>query len=82
MNQDEDVVVILGHKRRYRFHSGTLARNSTLFADMLTEPKAAKMSNKAKHASIKIKWMIELTNLPTDENPSGTLSLVVCPGAA
>jgi hypothetical protein len=81
MNQAEDVEVILGHKRRYKFHSGTLARNSALFADMLTEPNAAKLSNRAKSAGIKIRWMIELTHLPTEHNPAGTLQLVVCLGA-
>jgi hypothetical protein len=82
MNQAEDVEVILGHNRRYQFHSGTLARNSTLFADMLTEPHAAKLNNRAKSAGIKIRWMIELTHLPSDDLPAGILQLVVCPGAS
>ncbi|KAH7081362.1 hypothetical protein BKA63DRAFT_588788 [Paraphoma chrysanthemicola] len=73
MNQAEDVEVILGHKRRYKFHSGTLARNSTLFADMLTEPNAAKLSNRARSAGIKIRWMIELTKLPSERNPAAYL---------
>jgi hypothetical protein len=79
MNQAEDVEVILGHKRRYRFHSGTLARNSTRFADLLTEPNAAKLSNRARSAGIKIRWMIELTRLPSVTHPAGTLDLVVRP---
>tara|TARA_R110002003_G_scaffold104_19_gene8334 strand:+ start:16032 stop:16415 length:384 start_codon:yes stop_codon:yes gene_type:complete len=78
MNQAEDVEVILGHKRRYKFHSGTLARNSTLFADMLTEPNAAKLSNRARNAGIKVRWMIELTKLPSQGDPAGRLELVVC----
>jgi hypothetical protein len=82
MNQAEDVEVILGHKRHYRFHSGTLARNSTLFAEMLTEPNAAKLSNRARSAGIKIRWMIELTRLPSDQYPAGTLDLVVRPGGS
>jgi hypothetical protein len=77
MNQAEDVEVILGHKRRYKFHSGTLARNSTLFAEMLTEPNAVKLSNRAKNAGIKTKWMIELVKLPSDLEPAGRLELVV-----
>jgi hypothetical protein len=78
MNQAEDVEFILGHKRRYKFHSGTLARNSTLFSDLLTEPNAAKLSNRARNAGIKIKWMVELTRLPCEQHPAGTLELVVC----
>jgi hypothetical protein len=78
MNQAEDVEVILGHKRRYKFHSGNLARNSTLFADMLTESNAAKLSNRARNAGIKIRWMIELTTLPSQRAPAGRLELVVC----
>jgi hypothetical protein len=82
MNQAEDVEVILGHSRRYKFHSGTLARNSTRFADLLTEPNATKLSNRARSAGIKIRWMIELTRLPSDTHPAGTFELVVRPGAA
>ncbi len=79
MNQAEDVEVILGPKRRYKFHSGTLARNSTRFAEMLREPNAAKLNSRAKHAGVKIRWMIELTQLPDDsKHPGGCLELVVC----
>lgn len=77
MNQPEDVEVILGHGRRYQFHSGTLARNSTLFAELLTEPNAAKLNSRAKNAGIKIRWMIELTSLPNEIYPAGRLELVV-----
>ncbi len=77
MNQAEDVEVILGYERRYKFHSATLARNSTLLADMLTEANAAKLSPRAKHAGIKTRWMIELTVLPNDNYPVGHLELVV-----
>ena len=80
MNQAEDVEIILGHKRRYKFHSGTLARNSTLFADMLTEPNAVKLSNRARSAGMKIRWMIDLTRLPSEQFPAGVLELVVRPG--
>jgi hypothetical protein len=81
MNQVEDVEVILGHDRYYKFHSGTLARSSTLFAEMLTEPNAAKLNNRAKMAGVKIRWMIELTRLPSADYPAGSLKLVVRPGA-
>ena len=78
MNQVEEVEVILGHEKRYRFHAGTLARSSTLFASMLTEPNAAKLNKKAREAGVKIRWMIELTHLPCDQYPGGCLELVVC----
>jgi hypothetical protein len=78
MNQAEDVEVVLAHNRRYKFHSGTLARNSTLFAKYLTEANAVKLSNKAKLAGIKIRWMMELTYLPCPQYPAGHIELVVC----
>lgn len=78
MNQAEDVEIILGHKRRYKFHSGTLARNSTLFAEMLSERNSAKLNTRARNAGIKIRWMIELTRLPDEQFPAGCLELVVC----
>jgi hypothetical protein len=78
MNQEEDVEIILGHKNRYKFHSGTLARNSTFFSGLLTEPNAAKLSNRAKQAGIKIRWMFELTRLPCEPYPAGRLERVVC----
>jgi hypothetical protein len=77
MNQPEDVEVIMDRKHRYKFHSGTLARNSTLLADMLTEPNAAKLNNRAKSASVTIRWMIQLAQLPCDRYPGGRLELVV-----
>lgn len=80
MDQDEDVEIVLGHKRRYKFHSGTLARNSTLFAEMLTESQAVQLNGQAKSAGIKIKWLVELTHLPSDAFPAGNLQLVVCSG--
>ncbi|USP75054.1 hypothetical protein yc1106_02328 [Curvularia clavata] len=76
MNQPEDVEVILGYGRHYKFHSGTLARNSPLFADMLTEPNAAQLSSRARNAGIKIRWMIELVQLPCDKYPAGRFDLV------
>ncbi|KAJ4338481.1 phospholipid-translocating ATPase rsb1 [Ascochyta clinopodiicola] len=76
MNQAEDVEVILGHKRRYKFHSGTLARNSTLFAEMLSERNAAKLNSRARSAGVKIRWMVELTRLPDEQFPAGYLELV------
>ncbi|KZM22285.1 phospholipid-translocating ATPase rsb1 [Ascochyta rabiei] len=76
MNQAEDVEIILGHKRRYKFHSGTLARNSTLFAEMLSERNAAKLSSRARSAGVKIRWMVELTRLPDEQFPAGHLELV------
>jgi hypothetical protein len=77
MNQAEDVEIILGHKRRYKFHSGTLARNSILFAEMLSERNAAKLNGRARSAGIKTRWMIELTRLPDEQFPAGCLELVV-----
>lgn len=77
MNQVEDVEVSLGHGRRYKFHSGTLARSSTLFADLLTEGNAARLNSRAKHAGISVRWLVELTRLPDEEFPAGQLSLVV-----
>lgn len=77
MNQPEDVEVVLGYGSRYKFHSGTLARHSPLLADMLTEPKAARLSPRARSAGIKIRWMIELTWLPCDKYPAGRFELVV-----
>lgn len=77
MNQAEDVEIILGHNRRYKFHSGTLARNSTLFAEMLSERNAARLNSRARNAGIKIRWMIELTHLPNEYFPAGCLELVV-----
>ncbi|KAF2846761.1 hypothetical protein T440DRAFT_457845 [Plenodomus tracheiphilus IPT5] len=76
MNQAEDVEVTLGRNRRYKFHSGTLARNSTLFADMLTEQNAAKLSIRARNAGVKVRWLIELTRLPDGQYPAGCLALV------
>jgi hypothetical protein len=78
MNQAEDVEVILGHKNRYKFHSGTLARNSTFFSSLLTEPNAVKLNSRAKNAGIKVRWMFELTRLPSDQYPAGLLERVVC----
>ena len=78
MNQTEDVEIVLGHDRRYRFHSGTLARNSILLADMLTEVNAVKLSNRARNAGIKTRWMIELKELPSEGHPAGRLAIVVC----
>jgi hypothetical protein len=77
MNQAEDVKIVLAHNRHYKFHSGTLARNSPLFASMLSEPLAAKLSNKAKNAGVKVRWMIELERMPDAHNPAGKLGLVV-----
>ncbi|KAF1958034.1 hypothetical protein CC80DRAFT_503562 [Byssothecium circinans] len=76
MNQAEDVEVVLAHDRKYKFHSGTLARNSTLLYDMLKEQNAAKLSNKAKTSGITIKWMIELKEVPNQQLPAGRLGLV------
>lgn len=77
MDQAEDVEVILGHRRRYKFHSGTLARNSTLFAEFLSERKAVQLNSRARNAGIKIRWMIEMDRLPDELNPAGRLRLVV-----
>jgi hypothetical protein len=78
MNQAEDVEIVLSHRRRYKFHSGTLARNSTWFADNLSESNAARLNGRAKSAGIKIRWMVHLVELPSQHNPAGVLALVVC----
>ena len=80
MNQAEDVEIVLSHKRRYKFHSGTLARNSTWFADKLSESNAARLNHRAKSAGIKIRWMVHLVELPSQHNRAGVLELVVCNG--
>jgi hypothetical protein len=80
MNQVEDVEIVLSHKRRYKFHSGTLARNSTWFADKLSESNAARLNSRARNAGIKIRWMVHLVELPSPHNPAGVLELVVCNG--
>ncbi|KAF2681698.1 hypothetical protein K458DRAFT_456763 [Lentithecium fluviatile CBS 122367] len=75
MNQAEDVEFVLAHNRVYKFHSGTLARNSLRLANMLTEPLAAKLSNNAKNVGVKVRWMIELKAMPTHDYPAGRLGL-------
>lgn len=77
MDQAEDVVVILAHDRRYKFHSGTLARNSTRLAEMLSERNAAKLNTRAKLTGVTRRWMIELKELPSLVYPAGRLELVV-----
>lgn len=77
MSQPDDVEIVLAPDRRLQFNSGILTRNSTLFALLLTERSAAKLSTKARNAGIKLRWMVELTSGPTDEEPSGRLELVV-----
>lgn len=77
MNQPEDVEVILSPEKRYQFHSSVLARNSDLFKSLLTERNAAKLCKRARNAGIKVRWMIELTKLPDDQDPAGRLELVV-----
>ncbi|KAF3010850.1 hypothetical protein E8E13_008969 [Curvularia kusanoi] len=76
MNQPEDVEIVLSHQRRYKFHSGTLARNSTWFAEELNERNAAKLNHRARQAGIKLRWMVELAQLPDDYHPGGLLKLV------
>ncbi|KAH8696964.1 hypothetical protein GQ44DRAFT_788189 [Phaeosphaeriaceae sp. PMI808] len=76
MDQAEDVEIILTSDRRYKFHSGTLARNSTMFAGMLTEQNGAKLNSKATLMGIKVRWMIQLTRLPSEHFPGGSLELV------
>lgn len=77
MDQLEDVEVILAHDRHYKFHSGVLARNSTLLAKMLTERNGANLRKSAKEAGVKIRWMIALERLPSDEEPAGSLEWIV-----
>lgn len=77
MNQPHDVMIVLHRDRKYPFHAGVLARNSTFFAERLIEPKAAKLNNRAKQAGVKIRWMLELKQLPNDDYPVGELDLVV-----
>lgn len=77
MNQVEDVKIILAYNRHYKFHSGTLARNSPLLAEMLTESKAAKLGHKARAAGVNVRWIIQLNRLPDDNEPAGALELLV-----
>jgi hypothetical protein len=77
MNQVEDVEIVLAHDRRYKFHAGTLARNSTLLATMLIEPTAVKLSKAAKSAGITTRWMIELKEMPSSQQLAGRLGIVV-----
>jgi len=77
MSQPHDVLVVLSHERKYPLHANALARNSVLFANILTEPNAAKLSNKAKSAGIKIRWQVELVEMESEKYPAGRLELVV-----
>ncbi|KAF2197990.1 hypothetical protein GQ43DRAFT_474960 [Delitschia confertaspora ATCC 74209] len=74
--EPEDVEISLGVGRRYKLHSGVLARNSTLFAEFLTEANAAKLAPRAKSAGVTTRRMIELQKLPSDDNPAGKLGVV------
>ncbi|KAJ4290548.1 phospholipid-translocating ATPase rsb1 [Kalmusia sp. IMI 367209] len=76
MNQAHDVSVVLDHEHKYSFHSGTLARSSTLFAELFTEPNAAKLSLRARQAGIKTRWLVELKEMPSVDHPAGRLDLV------
>lgn len=77
MNHVEDVEIVLTHDKRFKFHSATLIRNSTKLASMLTEQNAAKLSNKARNAGIRVKWLVELKKEPDQTHPAGLLDLVV-----
>ncbi|KAJ4356767.1 phospholipid-translocating ATPase rsb1 [Didymosphaeria variabile] len=76
MNQPHDVQIVLSHDRKYPFHASTLARSSVLFADMLTEPSAARLSTKAKYVGISRRWVVELVEMPTAQYPAGQLELI------
>lgn len=77
MEQPQDVEVILNHQRRYKFQSSVLASNSTLFAKLLTEANAVKLRPQALKEGRTTRWMVELKQLPTAEEPAGRLELVV-----
>lgn len=80
MSQPHDVLVVLSHERKYPLHANALARNSVFFANILTEPNAAKLSNKAKAAGIKTRWQVELVEMESDRYPAGRLELIVSNG--
>ena len=77
MNQPHDVLIVLSHDRAYPFHAGTLARSSIFFADLLTEPNAARLSSKAKFGGISTRWLLELVEMPSPRHPAGQLALTV-----
>ena len=77
MNQPQDVQIVLSHDRKYQFHASTLARSSIFFANLLTEPNAARLNAKAKSAGINTRWMVELTSMACDKYPAGELELIV-----
>lgn len=77
MNQPHDVQVVLSRDRKYPFHANTLARSSVFFANMLTEPSAARLSTRAKNAGITKRWLVELVEMPCLQYPAGQLELIV-----
>lgn len=77
MNQPHDVQIVLSHDRKYPFHASTLGRSSIFFANLLTEPNAARLNAKAKYVGINTRWLLELVEMPTAKHPAGRLELVV-----
>lgn len=77
MNQPHDVEVVLSRDRKYPFHASTLARSSVLFASLLTEQSAVRLSSKAKAAGVAKRWLFELVEMPSAQYPAGQLELIV-----
>lgn len=77
MNQPQDVEIVLSNDHKYRFHASMLAKSSVLFANMFTEPSAARLSMKARHAGVARRWLLELVKMPSAQHPAGQLDIIV-----
>lgn len=58
---DGDVVVVLTSGKAYQLHATVMRRNSTLFAEMLTENRAAQLLPKAKKEGVTVRYRMELS---------------------
>ncbi|KAI9695887.1 MAG: hypothetical protein M1836_006004 [Candelina mexicana] len=70
---DADVVIHLGGGRLYHLHASVLRRNSTFFAEHLTEENGAVLSSKAKKEGVTVRYRVELTELA----PQGNVGVMV-----
>ncbi|KAF2179415.1 hypothetical protein K469DRAFT_799231 [Zopfia rhizophila CBS 207.26] len=61
------------------FHPNVLARNSTRFAEFLTEANAALFAPRAQTYGITVRRMVELQKLPDDNDIAGRLGIVDSP---
>ncbi len=73
---DADVVINLGGGRIYHLHASVLRRNSTVFAEKLTEEKGAALSSRAKKEGITLRYSAELTGV-TAQGDLGVMVLRV-----